>query len=144
VNWKIIKNDLCKLFSEMFLDRKLTAKPKHGVIVLYPKKTCPVVPADYRPITLLNNDYKIMARIIAGRLKPVLAELLHPIQKCGAPGRTIFEAVATLRDAIVYAERINTPYVQSPWTLKRLLTRYHTHTSSKDCKAMVLADFIQK
>ena len=50
-----------------------------------------------------------MARIIAGRLKPVLAEILHPSQHCSVPGRTIFEAVATVRDAIAYAERANTP-----------------------------------
>jgi len=104
-----MKDDLCKLFSEMFLDRKLTSKQKHGVIVLCPKKTCPVVPADYRPITLLNTDYKIVARIITGRLKPVLAEILHPSQHCGVPGRTIFEAVATVWDAIAYAERANIP-----------------------------------
>ena len=109
VNWEVMKDDLRKLFSEMFLDRKLTAQQKHGVIVLCPKNTSPVVPADYRPITLLNNDYKIMARIIAGRLKPVLADLLHPSQHCGVPGRTIFEAVATVRDAIAHAERANTP-----------------------------------
>ena len=87
VNWEVMKDDLRKLFSEMFLDRKLTAQQKHGVIVLCPKKTSPVVPDDYRPITLLNNDYKIMARIIAGRFKPVLADLLHPSQHCGVPGR---------------------------------------------------------
>jgi len=100
VNWEVMKDDLRKLFSEMFLDRKLTAKQKNGVIVLCLKKKSPVVPADYRPITLLNNDYKIMVSIIAGRLKPVIAELLHPSQHCGVPGRTIFEAEATVRDAI--------------------------------------------
>ena len=87
VNWEVMKDDLRKLFSEMFLDRKLTAQQKHGVIVLCPKKTSPVVPDDYRPITLLNNDYKIMARIIARRFKPVLADLLHPSQHCGVHGR---------------------------------------------------------
>jgi hypothetical protein len=88
----------------MFLDRKLTAKQKHDVIVLCPKKICPVVTADYRPITLLNNDYKIVPRIIERRLKPVFSELLHPSQHCGVPGRTIFEAVATVRNAIAYTE----------------------------------------
>ena len=78
VNWEIMKDDLRKLFSEMFLVKKLTAQQKHGVIVLCPKKTSPVVPTDYRPITLLNNDYKIMARIIAGRLKPLLAICYTP------------------------------------------------------------------
>jgi hypothetical protein len=110
VKWEQMKDDLVKLFSEMFLDKKLTTKQKHGVIVLCPKKTCPVVPADYRPTNLLNNDYKIMARIIARRLKPVIAELLNPSQHCGVQFRTIFEVVVTLRDAIAYAERVNIPY----------------------------------
>jgi len=79
-NWEVMKEDLLKLFSEMFFDSKVTAQQKHGVIVLIPKTTIPVVPADYRPITVLNNDYKIMARIIASRLQPVLADLLHPSQ----------------------------------------------------------------
>ena len=77
--------------------------------MLIPKTTNPVAPADYRPITLLNNDYKIMARIIASRLQPILADLLHPSQYCGVPGRTIFDAVATVRDAIAHAERASIP-----------------------------------
>jgi len=108
-NWEVMKEDLLKQFSEMFFDRKLTPQQKHGVIVLIPKTTIPAVPADYRPITLLNNDYKIMARIIASRLQPVLVDLLHPSQYCGVPGRTILEAVATVREAIAHAERAKTP-----------------------------------
>jgi hypothetical protein len=109
-NWEVMKEDLVKLFSEMFFDRKLTAQQKHRVIVLIPKTTNPVAPADYRPITLPNNDYKIMALIIASRLQPVLADLLHPSQYCGVRGRTIFDAVATVRHSIAHAERANIPY----------------------------------
>jgi hypothetical protein len=33
---------------------------------------------DFQPITLLNTDYKILALIITGRLRPALEELLYP------------------------------------------------------------------
>lgn len=55
-------------------------------------------------MTLLNTDYKILAKIIVARLRPVLAELLHSSQYCGVPGNTTFDAVATVREAIAYAE----------------------------------------
>jgi len=45
-----------------------------------------------------------MARIIAFRLRPMKKELLHPSQFCGVSGRTIFEAMATMREAIAQAE----------------------------------------
>jgi hypothetical protein len=112
INWEVMKEDLLKLFSAMFFDRKLTAQQKRGVIVLILKTTNPVSPADYRPITLLNNDYKIMALIIASRLQPVLVDLLHPSQYCDVPGRTIFDTVATVRDAIAHAERANVPLLR--------------------------------
>jgi len=51
-----------------------------------------------------NVDYKILARAIANRLKPILPEIMHPQQHCGIPGTTVFDAVATIRDAIAYAD----------------------------------------
>jgi len=50
-----------------------------------------------------------MARIIAYRLRPMMEELLHPSQFCGVPGRTIFEAMATVREAIAQAEVTRVP-----------------------------------
>jgi hypothetical protein len=82
---------------------------KHGIVVCIPKADSPSTLADYRPITLLNTDYKILARIVANRLRATLSEVLHRSQDCGLPGNTIFDAVATMLDAIAYAELTHAP-----------------------------------
>ena len=63
----------------------------------------PNIPADLGLITLLNADYKILASIIANRLRPMMPELLQPSKFCGVPGKTIFGTVATARKAIAQA-----------------------------------------
>ena len=40
-------------------------------------------PEDYRPITLFNSDYNILARIIAQRLRPVLVDHLTETNSVG-------------------------------------------------------------
>ena len=67
---------------------------------LHPENARPHTPEDYRSITLLKTDYKILARLIAASVRPILAELLYPSPYCGVPGNTIFDAVATVGDAI--------------------------------------------
>jgi hypothetical protein len=49
----------------MYRDRKLTEKQKQGVIVCILKCQRPNTLEDYRSITLLNSDYKILARLLA-------------------------------------------------------------------------------
>jgi len=75
-----------------------------GHVVCLPKKTHPKKTEDYRPLTLLNSDYRILARVIANRLKPILPVIIHPNQHCGIQGSSVFEAVVTVREAIAYAE----------------------------------------
>ena len=88
----------------MFTNNNNSEQQKRGVIVCIPKIARPYQPTDFRAITLLNTNYKILAHIIAKRIRPALEDLFHPSQYCGRPGNTIFDAVATVRDAITYAE----------------------------------------
>jgi len=74
------------------------------VIVYLPKSSETTIPGDFRPITLLNTDYTILARIIAKLLRPMMIELLQQSQYCGLPGNTFIETVATVREAIAQAE----------------------------------------
>ena len=98
--WEGLASDMRTLFTRMFRDRKLTEKEKQEVMVCIPKCERPNTPKDYRPITLLNTDYEILARLLAARMRPIISELLHPSQHCGRPENTIFDAVAAVRDAI--------------------------------------------
>ena len=70
------------MMNQMFMERNVSAQQKHGVIVCLPKSSDPTTLADIRPVALLNTDYKIMARIIAYRLRPSMEEQLHPSQFC--------------------------------------------------------------
>ena len=109
VNWETLKEDMSELFSTIFFERKATEQQKRGVIVCIPKTAKPIYPTDFRPITLLNTDCKIMTRILANLIRPALVELLILSQHCGVLGKSIFDAVATVRDAIPYAETASIP-----------------------------------
>ena len=64
---------------------------------------------NWRPITLLNVDYKLAARTIAARLSKVTHLVVAKDQTCGVPGRYIGENVAFLRDVVSYAGFFDSP-----------------------------------
>ena len=53
-------------------------------------------PLKYRPLAMLNTDYKLFAKVLANRLRRVVRHLLHPDQHAFVPGRTIHEAIDVL------------------------------------------------
>jgi hypothetical protein len=62
---------------------------------------------NWRPLTLLNCDYKIISKLLAERLKNVLTKLIHPDQKGFVKGRNISEANRMIQDIIQYADEEN-------------------------------------
>ncbi len=47
----------------------------------------------YRPITLLNSDYKLLAKALATRFGPALQHVVDPTQTAFVPGRWIGDNV---------------------------------------------------
>ena len=76
---------------------------------------------NWRPLTLLNCEYKIIAKILAERLKIVLPKLIHPDQKGFVKGRHITKANRMIQDIIEYIDSEDEEGILSFLTNKRLL-----------------------
>ena len=87
----------------------LTKSQRRGVISLKFKMGDRLDAGNWRPISLLNVDYKIASRAIAGRLLKVIHLIVNCDQPCDVPGRFIGDAVALLRDVVSYATSANVP-----------------------------------
>lgn len=70
---------------------------------LYKKKDKAEI-ANYRPITLLNTDYKIFTKALTMKLSKVAPSLIHEDQAGFMPGRSIFDQVKLSKLMIDYAE----------------------------------------
>ncbi len=100
-------------FARMFLELILllryssTILPSQGraAIRLIPKIPHPKTMTDYRPISLLNTDYKLIASALASRLRKTLSKSLRNHQKGGVPGRYIHDSLALFRDVIDHVSR---------------------------------------
>ena len=63
---------------------------------------------NYRPISLLSCDYKILSRILQTNLNPYMQHILYDSQFC-APGKQIGEAILYLSSLIDYTEHNQSP-----------------------------------
>ena len=107
-NWETVKEDLRDVLNRTIEQETTEMYQNQGIIVCLPKSNNKNTPEGYRPITLLNTDYKFLARILAQRIRPTM-EKLRESQFCGVPGNNIFDAVTTISKAIAQAELSATP-----------------------------------
>ncbi len=60
--------------------------------------------SDYRPITLLNTDYKLLTKVLALLLMEEIKRMLHPDQTGFVPKRSIFNNIRLATSILNYAE----------------------------------------
>ena len=78
---------------------------KESVLTLIFKKGDRQPMKNYRPISITNIDYKIIARILANRLHTVLPQLISHDQTAYIKGRTISQNIRLVQDMILYADK---------------------------------------
>ena len=103
--WDILKKPLTELFNYNFDNETITESQQTALLKLLFKKNDNELLKNWRPISLLNTDYKIATKVIATRLKQVLESIIHEDQTCGIPGRSIYENLFKLRDIVYNAHR---------------------------------------
>lgn len=104
--WHILSEDFLEVTSQsLYVDELLPKSQRRSVIILIHKRGDKTRLVNWRPISLLNTDYKIIAKALSNRLRNVLATLLHSTQTANVPGRTIFENLFLIRDTLEYCDR---------------------------------------
>lgn len=100
--WDIVKGKTVENYFEILNNGGSLQGLNHTNIALIPKIGHPKVPSNFRPISLCNVSYKIIAKVLANRLKLVLNAVISESQIAFVPGRLIFDNLMAGYECIDY------------------------------------------
>ena len=79
--WDVVKESLCASIQESFLVGELSISQKQAIIKLIEKKDRDKrLNKNWRPISLLNVDMKLITKVLASRLKTVISTIVNEKQ----------------------------------------------------------------
>ena len=102
--WNDIKTILINALNAAYHLGELSPTQKRGILTLLYKKGDKDALTNWRPISLLNTDYKILAHILANRIKKVINNLISTDQSGYLKGRNIGFNIRIIQDVIDYCE----------------------------------------
>ena len=98
--WDFVNEEILELFKE-FYDQSSFAKSLNTTfLVLIPKKGGAEDLEDFRPISLLGRLFKLLAKVLANRLKKVLGNVVYVDQNDFVRGRQILDASLIANEVI--------------------------------------------
>lgn len=100
VCWNIIKRDLQKMIKGFMRKAKISGGTNSTYLALIPKESNPKTFSRFRPISLCNASYKILAKLLASRIKPLLKKLISGPQGGFVEGRHILDNVIQVQETI--------------------------------------------
>ena len=99
--WDLLGPLLLRVANQCFQSNSLCDSMKGSVTrLLFKKRGDRRDLKNWRPISLLNVDYKIISKVITTRLSCVLDTIVDPDQTCSVPGRAIVSNSVLLRDVL--------------------------------------------
>ena len=96
----LLKDDLLQVYTASYEEKELAYSQYMALIILLYKKDVRENIKNWRPISLSNADIKILAKILAERLKKVLPYIIH-VNQCGCvKGRKIAQGIRFVEDVL--------------------------------------------
>ncbi|GKV31169.1 hypothetical protein SLEP1_g39893 [Rubroshorea leprosula] len=103
--WEVIKPDVVNFVQEFQEHGRLVKGSNASFIVLIPKTENPQGIEEYRPISLIGIMYKIIAKLLANRLRKVLPKVIGEQQMAFLEGRQLSEGVVIANEVIDEVKR---------------------------------------
>ncbi|KAJ9705360.1 hypothetical protein PVL29_003414 [Vitis rotundifolia] len=98
--WEFVKEEVMGFLKEFHEHGRFVRSLNSTFLVLIPKKAGAKDLRDFRPISLVGGLYKLLAKVLANRLKKVVGKVVSSAQNAFAKGRQILDAALIANEAI--------------------------------------------
>ena len=98
--WDFVKDEVLGFFKDFFERGKFVRSLNTTFLVLIPKKCGAEDLSDFRPISLVGGLYKLLAKVLANRLKKVVGKVVSSSQNAFVEGRQILDVALIANEVI--------------------------------------------
>ena len=88
------------MFTESFNNSLLPQSCRIAVLTLLPNKADLQEIKNWRPVSLLCTDYKLLSKVLANKLRKVMDKVIHRTQTYCMPGRSIVDNMSLIQDIL--------------------------------------------
>ncbi|KAJ3676138.1 hypothetical protein LUZ60_003550 [Juncus effusus] len=111
VFWPTVQEDIEQMIRDFHENKLDLWRINQACITLVPKKDQAIKVDDFRPIRVINLPTKIISKLLADRLHPLMPKLIHVNQTAFLKGRSIAESFAVTREVLQFYKRHKIPTV---------------------------------
>jgi hypothetical protein len=98
--WPELKGDIMRFITEFHRNGKLTRGINSTFIALILKGDNPQRLNDFRPISLVGSMYKILAKVLANRLRQVVGSVVSEVQSAFVKERQILDGILVANEVV--------------------------------------------